>query len=138
MAVKMGYTNVMVYRQGILGWAKSGRPLESMAHYPAVNIPIISSLDLQSSKRPRPMILDVRPQSHFNKGHIAGALNIDLEDLDRQLDHLPQNRPIVIVDHKGKLTLTTGRYLVSKGFKDVWRLDGGFNAWVKNGMPIGQ
>ncbi len=84
------------------------------------------------------MILDVRPQSHFNKGHIAGALNIDLEDLDRQLDHLPQNRPIVIVDHKGKLTLTTGRYLVSKGFKDVWRLDGGFNAWVKNGMPIGQ
>ena len=136
MAVQMGYTNVMVYRQGILGWAKSGRPLASTANYPAVNVPIISSQELQSSKPPGHMILDVRPKSHYNKGHIEGALNIDLENLNHQLDRLPANRPIVIVDHKGKLTLTTGRYLLSKGFTDVLRLDGGFNAWVKNGMPI--
>ena len=136
MAVKIGYTNVMVYRQGILGWAKSGRPLESTASYPEVNIPIISSLDLQSGKAPGTMILDIRPKSHYDKGHIEGSLNIDLEDLDLQLNRLPENRPIVIVDHKGKLTLTTGRFLFSKGFQEVLRLDGGFNAWVKNGMPI--
>ena len=44
--------------------------------------------------------------------------------------------PIILVDHKGKLTLTTGRFLLSRGMEDVFRLDGGFNAWVKEGHPV--
>jgi len=132
----MGYDNVMVYRQGILGWIKSGHPLSANNHYPEVNIPLISSLALEETNHPRPVVLDVRPKSHFMNGHIQDALNIDLEDLNDQFSLLPKNRPIVIVDHKGKLTLTTGRYLYSKGLKNTLRLDGGFNAWVKNGLPI--
>ena len=132
----MGYDNVMVYRQGILGWIKSGRPLSSTVDYPEVTVPVISSLAFQEINHPTPYVLDVRPKSHFIKGHIQNAENIDLEDLDDQIDRLPKNRQIVIVDHKGKLTLTTGRYLIFKGFKNILRLDGGFNAWVKNGMPV--
>jgi rhodanese-related sulfurtransferase len=48
---------------------------------------------------------------------------------------LPKHKKLVLIDHKGKLTLTTGRFLKSQGFADVSRLDGGFNAWIKNGFP---
>jgi rhodanese-related sulfurtransferase len=79
-------------------------------------------------------LLDIRPLSHFQKGHIRGSVNVDLERLHKKLDMLPNDKKIILVDHKGKLTLTTGRFLSSKGFSSVSRLDGGFNAWVKNGF----
>ena len=63
-------------------------------------------------------------------------MSIDLEDLHEHLDTIPRGNRIILVDHKGKLTLTTGRYLASQGFKDLARLDGGFNAWVKSGLPV--
>lgn len=132
----MGYTNVMVYREGILGWVKAGLLLNSTVQYPNVQIPIMSSTALRTLNDPSTVLVDIRPESHFNKGHIQGSINIDLEDLPTRVNTLPKERRIVLIDHKGKLTLTTGRYLFLKGFKDLVRLDGGFNAWVKNGMPI--
>jgi rhodanese-related sulfurtransferase len=53
-----------------------------------------------------------------------------------QLGLLSPEKTIVLIDHKGKLTLTTGRFLSTNGFHDVLRLHGGFNDWVKSGLPV--
>lgn len=132
----MGYTNIKVYRDGILGWAKAGYPLTSSVIYPEVDIPLISSLELSKALKKGKTLIDIRPASHFKKGHIAGAINIDLEDLPDRLDVLPKNKELILIDHKGKLTLTTGRFLRLKGFQIVHRLDGGFNAWAKSGLEV--
>ncbi len=132
----MGYSNVCVYREGILGWVKAGHRLDSVVDYPKVKIPLISSIELKEVNTSSALLLDIRPQSHFLKGHIRESANIDLEELDRKLDELPKGKKIVLIDHKGKLTLTTGRFIYLQGFEDVSRLDGGFNAWVKNGLPV--
>ena len=132
----MGYENVMVYRKGLLKWEKSGLPLNTVVNYPKVNIPLISSKELDSLSKASAFLLDIRPPNHFQNGHIKGAINIDLEDLQDNLQDLPHHKPIILIDHKGKLTLTTGRYLYSKGFRNLTRLDGGFNAWVKSGLLI--
>ena len=134
MASEMGYSNVFVYKKGILGWVRAGYQLDSVAEYPKVEIPLISSSLLKEMNTSSIFLLDIRPLSHFLKGHIRGATNVDLERLHKRLDLLPKNKKIILVDHKGKLTLTTGRFLISKGFSSVSRLDGGFNAWVKNGF----
>ena len=130
----MGYSNVYVYRKGILGWVKAGYQLDSVVDYPKVEIPLVSSTQLKEMNTSSMFLLDIRPLSHFLKGHIRGSVNVDLERLHRKLDMLPKDKRIILVDHKGKLTLTTGRFLNSKGFTSVSRLDGGFNAWVKNGF----
>ena len=132
----MGYSNVLVYREGILGWVKAGHRLDSLVDYPKVKIPLISSVELREVNTSSTLLLDIRPLSHFLKGHISDSTNIDLEELHRKLDVLPKDKKIVLIDHKGKLTLTTGRFLYSQGFTRVSRLDGGFNAWVKNGLPV--
>ena len=136
MAVGMGYTNVSVYRQGIFGWAQSGHKLAATVEYPKIEVPLVRSSDLVQRSMVDNVLLDIRPAAHYRKGHIAGSINIDLEKLHRHLDRLPRNKNIVLIDHKGKLTLTTGRFLAANAFYDVERLDGGFNAWVKTGMPV--
>ena len=136
MATEKGYTNIYVYRDGIIGWAKAGYPLESTASYANVLIPLISADKLAHESNTDTTIVDIRPINHFRKGHIKGTLNIDLEDLPEKIGLLSKDKRIVLVDHKGKLTLTTGRYLRSQAFENVVRLDGGFNAWVKSGAPV--
>lgn len=130
----MGYTNVFVYKEGLLGWRRAGQRLDSIIEYPKVKIPLISSIELRAMNPAAMLLLDIRPQAHFNKGHIQGATNLDLEKLHHHVGTLPKHKKLVLIDHKGKLTLTTGRYLKLNGFADVYRLDGGFNAWIKNGF----
>lgn len=134
----MGYTAVWVYRDGILGWAKSGLPLEQSIQYPDIQIPLVSSATISETGHDHYQIIDIRPTSHFTKGHIRGSEHIDLEELHLNIDKLSLDKPIVLVDHKGKLTLTSGRFLAFKGITNVLRLDGGFNAWVKEGYAVGR
>jgi thiosulfate sulfurtransferase len=138
LAEKMGYVDVRIYRHGIIGWAKSGLPLEHNSHYPEKKVTLVSSRVLAAAPPKKFKIIDLRPKAHFEKGHIAGAENIDLEDLHERYGELMGLENVLLVDHKGKLTLTTGRYLYSRGITTVYRLDGGFNAWVKEGYEAVQ
>lgn len=104
--------------------------------YPDRPIPLISARRILENNRTRYQIIDLRPSSHYRRGHIQGARHIDLEELHLKVDQIPRGKPIVLVDHKGKLTLTTGRFLLYHGMTEIFRLDGGFNAWVKEGHPV--
>jgi rhodanese-related sulfurtransferase len=111
-------------------------PIDSFATYPDVDVPMISAPELAADDAA--YLVDLRPPDHFRRGHVAGSVNIDLETLHEAVDRLPGDRHIVLIDHKGKLTLTVGRFLASRGLTRVSRLDGGFNAWVKSGLAIRQ
>jgi rhodanese-related sulfurtransferase len=115
---------------------RAGNPVASTAAYPEIPIPLIQSKDLARLPNHTAVLVDLRPADHYQNGHIGHSLNIDLENLQDRLELLPAEKTIVLIDHKGKLTLTTGRFLSTKGFQDIFRLDGGFNAWVKTGLPV--
>ena len=134
IAESMGFSNVLVYRDGILGWRRAGLPVNSLATYPQVDVPQVSATEVAGD--PEVWLLDCRPIDHFSRGHIKGSTNIDLEVLHERIHLIPKDRRIVLIDHKGKLTLTTGRFLVSQGIKNVARLDGGINAWAKSDLPL--
>jgi rhodanese-related sulfurtransferase len=126
----------MVYREGLIGWAKAGYPVERTVEYPNIRIPLISPKALSAINFKECQLIDIRPKASYAKGHIPGAINIDLEILHEQLSLLNNNKKIILIDHKGKLTLTTGRFIAGHGYQNSARLDGGFNAWVKTGLPI--
>ncbi len=136
LAVKMGYTEVYAFREGIPGWIKAGYPTASKTRYPDVDIPLISPETLNGMSRGSVFVVDIRPKSEFSKGHVKGAQNFDVEKLPSRIGELPKDKKLVLVDRKGKLVKTVGRWLVSKGFTDVARLDGGFNAWRRAGLPV--
>lgn len=82
--------------------------------------------------------LDVRTAEEFAEGHIAKTLNIDVLKNDfesKAVAMLPKNHIIAVNCLSGKRSKNAARILVKNGFK-VIELDGGYNDWVKNRMPV--
>ena len=42
-----------------------------------------------------PMVIDVRGAEAFRAGHIAGAVHIPADEIERSLDRIPRDRPVV-------------------------------------------
>ncbi|WP_294789257.1 rhodanese-like domain-containing protein [Prevotella sp.] len=82
--------------------------------------------------------LDVRTAEEFAEGHIAKTLNIDVLKNDfesKAVAMLPKDHTIAVNCRSGKRSKNAARILVKNGFK-VIELDGGYNDWVKNRMPV--
>lgn len=82
--------------------------------------------------------LDVRTAEEFAEGHIAKTVNIDVLKNDfesKAVAMLPKNHIIAVNCRSGKRSKNAARILVKNGFK-VIELDGGYNDWVKNRMPV--
>ena len=41
-------------------------------------------------------LIDVRNPELYNKGHIRGAINIPMEELEDRLGEIPRNRTVVV------------------------------------------
>ena len=76
-------------------------------------------------------LVDVREPDEFAAGHIEGALNIPLRELTRHLAELPANTssPIVVYCHSGKRATHALVILRELGYKHVYNLKGGYEAY---------
>ncbi len=85
----------------------------------------------------QPLIIDVRPPSEFAEGHLAGAVNIALEELaDGAAPALPRERGrlLVTVCRVGEKSLYAMLLLKALGYSRVKNLLGGMAAWTAEGM----
>ena len=83
-------------------------------------------------------VLDVRPEDEFQQGHLPGALNIPLAQVERRLAELPPDREIVAYC-RGPwcvLSFEAVAALRQRGFQ-ARRLEDGFPEWKVAGLPIG-
>ena len=83
-------------------------------------------------------VLDVRPEDEFRQGHLPGALNIPLVQLERRLAELPADKEIVAYC-RGPwcvLSFEAVAALRQRGFR-ARRLEDGFPEWKIAGLPIG-
>jgi adenylyltransferase/sulfurtransferase len=75
------------------------------------------------------MLLDVREPSEHAAASIDGAVLIPIGDLDRRLDTLPRDRPIVVHCQSGGRSSRAVARLRREGF-DARNLQGGIRAWI--------
>lgn len=132
---KMGYSNVMTFKGGIPDWVKAGYPLEQKNTIAPVEIPTISVDELKGSQT-GVQVVDVRDPSLYDMGWITGGTKMPMAKLSTEYQTLVKDKPVVVVDHAGKQVLSAGRFLKSKGFTDVKRLQGGLMAWTEKGYPL--
>ena len=83
------------------------------------------------------LLLDVRPRSEFEAGHLQGAINMPIDELPGRLDELPRDRQIIAYCRGVYCLLAdeAAALLMSHGF-DVVRLEGGWPEWQTEGRPI--
>jgi len=82
-------------------------------------------------------VLDVRPADEFQQGHLPGALNIPLAQLERRLAELPPDREIVAYCRGAwcVLSFEAVAALRQRGYR-ARRLEDGFPEWKVSGLPI--
>jgi ArsR family transcriptional regulator len=82
-------------------------------------------------------LLDVRPEDEFAMGHLPGAMNIPLADLEQQLRRLPRDKQIVAYCRGPYcvLSVEAAARLRAYGF-DVRRLADGYPEWKAAGLLV--
>jgi len=84
------------------------------------------------------VVIDIRPQADFNKGHIHGAINIPLskvKDSTKELEKY-KNTPIIMVCANGISVAGACSALQKAGMQQVYKLTGGMTSWVGDNLPV--
>ncbi|MCE9636807.1 MAG: rhodanese-like domain-containing protein [Planctomycetes bacterium] len=90
------------------------------------------SFNAEMAGAKRPCVLDVRPQSAFEAGHVPGARNVPVHDMGRRMKDLPAvkvTRVLVIAD-PGRRGEAACNFLALMGYADVALVAEGIAAWV--------
>lgn len=80
------------------------------------------------------LIIDVRPPAEFSRGHITGAVNVSPELIEKTIAKIVKktNTPIVVYCcNKGLRSTKAKNTLRRLGYKDVSKLEGGWDAWTR-------
>jgi phage shock protein E len=83
------------------------------------------------------VVIDVRTPAEFAAGHIASAVNIDVEAADfmTRIAGLDRTAAYAVYCHSGNRSAVATSYMASAGFARVVDLAGGISAWIASGRP---
>ena len=83
-------------------------------------------------------ILDVRTAKEFADGHVAGAVNIDVNQTDfaQKIDQLDRSKTYIVYCRSGRRSSKAVGIMATKGFKNLYNVSDGFLGWNKNGLPF--
>jgi rhodanese-related sulfurtransferase/biotin operon repressor len=92
---------------------------------------------LQRARKGLITVLDVRPPKEFAAGHLPGAINIPVHELEKRLGELPKRKEVVAYC-RGPYCLMSYdavQLLRKKGMK-ARRLENGLPEWRLAGLPV--
>lgn len=81
------------------------------------------------------LLIDVRTPEEFSTGHIAGAVNIPLQDLPQRLSEIPKDKDVVVYCRSGNRSAQASSILASNDYTNVRDL-GGIIAWQQAGYAL--
>jgi rhodanese-related sulfurtransferase len=85
----------------------------------------------------RPLLLDVRTAGEFKHGHIPGAVNIDIRQLQRALPRLADYRhnEVIVYCETGARARSAIPLLKDAGFTRLALADGDMSGWRRARLP---
>jgi rhodanese-related sulfurtransferase len=84
-------------------------------------------------------VLDVRTAGEFKTGHIKNALQADWTNQSQFMDriqYVDKDKPVYIYCLVGGRSSAAANWMRNNGFKEVVELDGGINAWKRDGQAL--
>jgi rhodanese-related sulfurtransferase/TusA-related sulfurtransferase len=75
------------------------------------------------------LILDVREEAEYAFGHIPGAMNIPLGELEQRIDELNKDEEIYVICRTGNRSDLAAQQLTAKGFSKVFNVIPGMVEW---------
>lgn len=119
-------------------------------HLPDVDMLVRTHLHERDAMEPVPLdqllarvrngevtVVDVRPETEFRAGHLPGALNIPLEDLEKHLSQLDPQREVIAYCRGPYCVLAYDavKRLRDRGYR-ARRMEDGYPEWKSAGLPV--
>ncbi|WP_225875874.1 rhodanese-like domain-containing protein [Cyanobium sp. NS01] len=82
------------------------------------------------------LLVDVRQPSEYQAGHISGAINIPLKDLEHRLNLIPTDQAVVLYCSTGYRSAMGVMALQLQGFDQVRGFPPSFAGWQSAGEPV--
>jgi rhodanese-related sulfurtransferase len=86
-------------------------------------------------EKPAPLLLDVRDEADFFKGHIDGAVHVSRDTLTNRIGELAPalSTSIVVYCARGEHCINAVQVLRDLGYLNVASLKGGLQGWLEAG-----
>ena len=93
---------------------------------------------VQLMNREKAIVIDVCSPEEFAQGHVIGAKNLPLGDLEAKLPQVAKNKatPVVMVCQVGARSARAAAIATKLGYQNVQSLAGGLKAWQAASMPV--
>jgi len=93
---------------------------------------------VQLINREKAVVVDVSEPDEFAAGHVGGAKNVPLGQLEERLPQVVKNKtvPLVLVCAKGARAQRAVAVAKKLGYEKAEALAGGLKAWREAGMPV--
>ncbi len=93
---------------------------------------------VQLMNREKAMVVDVCSPEEFAAGHVAGAKNVPLGDLEAKLPGLVKNKttPVILVCASGMRSRRAVAIAKKLGYDNSHSLTGGMGAWRSASLPV--
>lgn len=130
--IRMGYDRIEGYLAGgMLSWHTAG--FESHSIQTVTVQQLCHLLDTQKN----PFILDVRsPEELERKGRIVDAKHIHITNFPKNIDEVPNDRPVYIFCGSGVRSMIAASILSREGWTDIKVVLGGLAGWNSVSCPL--
>jgi rhodanese-related sulfurtransferase len=130
---------------GLTACSRKSKPPSTATSPPETRLPAncreISLTETEALLKTKPelVILDMRVETEWGEeGHIQGArfANYYRQDLKGYLSALDRTKPYFVYCAIGERSKQTAVQMAELGFKEIYVLAGGLNAWKAAGKPV--
>jgi rhodanese-related sulfurtransferase len=101
-------------------------------YYALSTVPALKNLMTSAS----PLLIDVRTLSEYQAGHIIGAVNIPLKELERHLEDIPINQEVVLYCSTGYRSAMGVMALQLQGYTHVHGFPPSLAGWEAAGEQV--
>ncbi len=93
---------------------------------------------VQLINREKAVVIDVSEAEEFALGHMGGAKNIPVNDIEAKLEGVVKNKalPVIFVCEKGPRASRVEGMAKKLGYEKAQALTGGLKAWREANLPV--
>ena len=99
---------------------------------------LTAAMAVQLINREKAVVIDVCGADEYSAGHVVGAKNVPLADLEARLPVVVKNKalPLIMVCASGPRAARAAATAKKLGYANAQVLAGGIKAWSAAGMPV--
>lgn len=127
--MRIGLDKIYGYVDGVQVWTELGFELQK-----ADTISLDELKHVLATNHTQ--IVDLRGAAEYKAGHLPGTDNVFIGTLEKNLDKIRKDQPVIIHCQAGDRSSIGYSVLAKHGFKNIRNYPGGMSEWANKGNPV--